>query len=114
MRVRSFSELTYYSARSLQALGQPARAQTLLRELLAYARHLQKEAARMDYFATSLPTMLLFDDDLQYRQETTAWFLQAQAWLGLGRTARARTLVQQVLRRDPNHARAADLLAEIE
>ena len=28
--------------------------------------------------------MLLFDDDLQFRQETTALFLQAQAQLGLG------------------------------
>ena len=34
--------------------------------------------------------MLLFDDDLQFRQETTALFLQAQAQLGLGRTARGR------------------------
>jgi hypothetical protein len=40
--------------------------------------------AKIDYFATSLPTMLLFDDDLQFRQETTALFLQAQAQLGSG------------------------------
>jgi len=114
MRVRSFSELTYYSARSLQALGQPAKAGKLLHELLAYARQLQKGTARIDFFATSLPTMLLFDEDLQHRQATSACFLQAQAWLGLGRAAQAKALVKQVLLRDPNHARAADLLAEIE
>jgi len=33
--------------------------------------------------------MLLFDDDLQFRQETTALFLQAQAQLGLGTKAMA-------------------------
>ena len=54
--------------------------------------------------------MLLFDDDLQFRQETTALFLQAQAQLGLGRKARARALLHQLLRRDPNHSLAADLL----
>jgi len=56
--------------------------------------------------------MLLFDDDLQFRQETTAVFLQAQALLGLGRKAEAKKLLAIVLRRDPNHALAADLNSE--
>jgi hypothetical protein len=56
--------------------------------------------------------MLLFDDDLQFRQETTALFLQAQAWLGLGHKSRAGALLRKVLRRDPNHALAADLSGE--
>jgi len=81
--------------------------------LLAYARKLQAAPAKIDYFATSLPTMLIFDDDLQFRQETTALFLQAQAHLGLGRRTKARTLLQTVLHRDPNHALAADFLREI-
>ena len=55
--------------------------------------------------------MLLFDDDLQSRQETTALFLQGQAQLGLGLKSEARTLLRNVLQRDPNHALAADLLA---
>jgi hypothetical protein len=70
---------------------------------------LQKTQAKIDYFATSLPTMLLFDDDLQRRQETTALFLQAQAQLGLGKRAQTRKLLTTVLQRDPNHALAADL-----
>ncbi|TAL07550.1 MAG: DUF5107 domain-containing protein, partial [Verrucomicrobia bacterium] len=110
MSVRAFSEMTYYSALSREKLGERARAKQLFRELLAYAQKLQKTPAKIDYFATSLPTMLLFDDDLQFRQETTALFLQAQAQLGLGRKAKARLLLQTVLRRDPNHALAADLL----
>ena len=72
-----------------------------------------KSPAKIDYFATSLPTMLLFDDDLQFRQETTALFLQAQAQLGLGGKTEARALLQTVLRRDPNHALTADFLREI-
>jgi hypothetical protein len=56
--------------------------------------------------------MLLFDDDLQFRQKTTALFLQAQAWLGLGNKPRARMFLREVLRRDPNHALAADLFRE--
>lgn len=111
MSVRAFSEMTYYSAKSWEKLGQRKKAQKLFRELLAYAQQLQKSRAKIDYFATSLPTMLLFDDDLQFRQETTALFLQAQAHLGFGNKSKARTLLRTVLRRDPNHALAADFLA---
>lgn len=112
MSVRAYSEMTYYSALSWEKLGQPAQAKKLFRELLAYAQKLQKTRAKIDYFATSLPTMLLFEDDLQFRQETTALFLQAQAQLGLGKKARANSMLKTVLRRDPNHALAADLLTE--
>jgi len=113
MSVRAFSEMTCYAALCWEKLGRRAKAKRLFRDLLAYALKLQKAPARIDYFATSLPTMLLFDDDLQFRQETTALFLQAQSQLGLGRKAAAKALLQTVLRRDPNHALAADLAREL-
>jgi len=113
MSVRTFSGMTLYSALSWKALGQRAKATGLMRGLLEYAIKLGKAKARIDYFATSLPTMLLFDDDLQFRQETAALFLQAQARLGLEQVSRARRLLRTVLHRDPNHAPAADLLAGI-
>jgi predicted Zn-dependent protease len=113
MTVRAFSEMTYYSALSREKLGQKAKARKLFRDLLAYARQLQKSEVKMDYFATSLPTMLLFDDDLEFRQETTAMFLQAQAWMGLGKMAWAESLLNKVLQRDPNHALAADLSQQV-
>jgi tetratricopeptide (TPR) repeat protein len=113
MSVRAFSEMTYYSALSWEKLGQPAKAKKLFRDLLAYAQQLQKAQAKIDYFATSLPTMLLFDDDLQFRQETAALFLQAQARLGLRQTAQAKSQLETVLRRDPNHALAADFFRGI-
>jgi hypothetical protein len=112
MSVHAFSEMTYYSARAGERLGRKAWARKLFRALLAYARRLEKTPATIDYFATSLPTMLLFDDDLDARQVTGARFLQAQALLGLGRRAPARALLRAVLRHDPSHALAADLLAE--
>jgi tetratricopeptide (TPR) repeat protein len=114
MSVRAFSEMTYYSALALGKIGQKSKAKKLFRELLAYAKNLQKSKAKIDYFATSLPTMLLFDDDLQFRQETTALFLQAQAQLGLGKKSVAKKLLQTVLQRDPNHALAADFLRDMQ
>ncbi len=113
MSVRTFSEMTYYSALAWRRLGHPARARRLLRGLRAHARALARSRAGIDYFATSLPTMLLFEDDLQVRQDQAARFLEAQACLGLGDRATARRLLRAVLRRDPSHGLAADLLASI-
>ncbi len=109
MRVQSYSEQTFYSAMALERLGRTVKAAGLLRKLKLYARQLGKAEAKVDYFATSLPTLLLFDDDLLGRQQTTALFLEAQAWLGLGATVKSRRLLQAVLRRDPSHPAAADL-----
>jgi tetratricopeptide (TPR) repeat protein len=111
MSVRSFSEQTYYCALALQRLGRRAAATKLLRALLAHARELARTPATIDYFATSLPTMLLFDDDLQARQTNTARFMEAQARLGLRQHAAATRLLRAVLARDPAHAGAADLMS---
>jgi len=113
MTVRAFSEMTYYSALSLEKLGERPRARRLFRDLQAYGRKLQNQVAKIDYFATSLPSMLLFEDDLQFRQQTAALFLQAQGQLGLGKKTAAKGLLKTVLRRDPNHAMAADFLKDL-
>ncbi|MGC4071040.1 MAG: DUF5107 domain-containing protein [Nibricoccus sp.] len=110
MSVRSFSEMTYYSALALERLGKKAAAKKLLRDLLAYARRFEACEAKIDYFATSLPTMLLFNDDLQERQTVVAKLLQAQALAGLGQRTAARQLLGNILRSDPAHAVAADML----
>jgi len=110
MAVRSYSEMTYFSALALKKLGRKREADKLLRDLLRYARELAKSSAKIDYFATSLPTMLLFDDDLQTRQTTSARLLEGQALIGLGQRAAGERCLRDVLLRDPSHALAADLL----
>jgi tetratricopeptide (TPR) repeat protein len=112
MSVRAFSEVTYYSALALGKLGQRSKAKGLFRNLLAYAKQLRKAKATIDYFTTSLPAMLPFEDDPQFLQETTALFFEAQAHIGLGNKSRAKHLLAAVLKRDPSYARAIDLSEE--
>ena len=113
MSVTSFSEMTFFSALSMISLGRRSEAKDLLYKLLEFAESLIESTAKLDYFATSLPNMLLFDDDIQKRQETKAMFLQAQAFYGLGEIDRAATLLKAVLENDPNYQLALTLL-EIE
>jgi tetratricopeptide (TPR) repeat protein len=114
MKVKSYSPMTYYNALALKRLGKTDEANGFFRDLLLYARNLREQPVQLDYFATSLPHLLLFNDDLQKRNAVTATFLEAQAQLGLGESVEARALLDQVLALDRNHDRAADLIAEIE
>ncbi|MDR3497297.1 MAG: DUF5107 domain-containing protein [Ancalomicrobiaceae bacterium] len=114
MEVRAFSDKTYYSALALRRLGRGEAADRLIADLQAYAEALRTKPAKIDYFATSLPTMLLFDDDLQMRQGIAADIMAAQAAIAVGNAVGGRALIAAVLTKDPNHALAAELLTEID
>jgi tetratricopeptide (TPR) repeat protein len=107
------SEMTYYSALALRRLGQEGACARSLREILAHARQLSRQPAKIDYFATSLPAMLLFHEDLEARKNITAALLEAQARFGLGDRKRARSLLTRTLKLDPNHEIAMDLRDEL-
>jgi tetratricopeptide (TPR) repeat protein len=113
MSPQPYSEKTYSSAQAWRRLGHDDRAEELLAGLEAYADDLASTPAMVDYFATSLPTLLLFADDQQGRREATALFLRAQAAAGRGFVAEAMTALGAVLERDPNHSAASDLLHEL-
>ncbi|HEX4169431.1 MAG TPA: DUF5107 domain-containing protein [Bryobacteraceae bacterium] len=112
MSVKAFSEASYYQALALRKLGQSAECERMLRSLLAYAEDLANTTPAVDYFATSLPAMLLFNEDLERRNKLQSMVLEAQAKAGLGELAESVALLQSILQWDPNHALAADFLEE--
>lgn len=113
MQVQSISETTYWSAMALRALGSETEAAELFHAIDVYACKLEEDTAKIDYFATSLPAMLLFHEDLKERQNITARFLHAQAQLGLGNKDEAKRLLSEVLSLDHSHIGAIDLLTTI-
>jgi tetratricopeptide (TPR) repeat protein len=106
--------MTYWSALALASLGRVEEAGQMFQEIYDYARDLERQEAKIDYFATSLPAMLLFEDDLVRRQAISAKFLRAQALLGLGKTDQGIALLNEVRSLDTNHSGAADLSATVE
>lgn len=110
MSVQPVSDMTYWSALALACLGKRSEAAELFRTIERYSRELENQDPKIDYFATSLPAMLLFEEDLARRNLITATFLRAQALLGLGPLDEAVELLRAILRMDTNHAAAADLL----
>jgi tetratricopeptide (TPR) repeat protein len=111
--MEDISEMTYYRALALRRLGEEEASVRSFRQVVAHARHISQQPANIDYFATPLPTMLLFHEDLEARKNITVAFLEAQARFGLGDRKRARPLLNRVLKLDPNHAMAVDLREEL-
>jgi tetratricopeptide (TPR) repeat protein len=109
MAVQPFSEMTYWSGLSLQRLGQACEARNLFEAMLTYGKELEQQKAKIDYFATSLPTLLLFEDDLDQRLAIHARVLQAAALMGLGGSTETHTLLESILDKDPDNLFALSL-----
>ena len=117
MSVKSYSEMTYFTALSLARLGQTRRATRLLAEMYKYGETLAASPAVVDYFATSLPLMLLFNDDIQKRQQVTASLIKILATVGQHVIANKRphaglAKLSKLLRNDPTNALASTILAD--
>ena len=65
MAVTEYSELSYYRGLSLAALGRKKESKALFRGMKAFAEKGLKTPFKIDYFATSLPLLLIFEDDLE-------------------------------------------------
>jgi tetratricopeptide (TPR) repeat protein len=112
MSLRVISEMSFWSALALQRLGCAVEARTLFEQIHDYSVTLENAVPKIDYFATSLPAMLLFEEDLQWRNRIDVLFFRAQAAAGLGHADEAAVLLHQVLAADGNHVGAADLLGQ--
>jgi tetratricopeptide (TPR) repeat protein len=84
MTVADHSPLSYYRGLSLRALGREAGADALFHSLHDHAERQLGQPAKIDYFATSLPNLLVFDESLQARRDAEAHLLLALAAHGLG------------------------------
>ncbi|MBV9672146.1 MAG: DUF5107 domain-containing protein [Verrucomicrobia bacterium] len=113
MSVTAYSPLTFYRGLSLTELGHPEQAKALFEGLATYARNMKTESASIDYFATSLPLILVFDEDLQARKQAEAAFLLGLAQRGLGDLDSAIASFEQVLHLNRSHPGASEQLQDL-
>ncbi|HUD99726.1 MAG TPA: DUF5107 domain-containing protein [Bryobacteraceae bacterium] len=93
----------YYRALALRSLGNHTAAEALLRHLHAFAGKAMHAEVKIDYFATSLPNFLLFEDDIEERNRIDCLLLRGLAGIGLGLPADGAADLRQVLAMDPYH-----------
>ncbi|MFC4945291.1 DUF5107 domain-containing protein [Pseudonocardia sp. GCM10023141] len=102
-----YSEATYSSVLALRRLGRDAGP--LTEALRAFCDELDATAATVDYFATSLPSMLLFTVDPALAQARRVQFLRAQLDVLDGDNESAAKRLAALLAEDPHHVDALDL-----
>ena len=71
MAVTEFSEFTSYKALALHELGDSVEARRVLEAMLTHATREKDVPAKIDYFATSLPNLLVFDEDIDAAKRAT-------------------------------------------
>ncbi|MCA9237012.1 MAG: DUF5107 domain-containing protein [Planctomycetales bacterium] len=113
MAVAEHSPLSYFRGLALRELGRQDESQALFRALRDFAEQRIGQEARIDYFATSLPNLLVFEEDLQQRRDAEHGLLLALACRGLGDDKAAGAALNQVLAFNRADAQARALQLEL-
>lgn len=108
MAVSRYSEMTYSRVLSLIEIRKETEAKILLKEMKQFALAKQKDKSDIDYFATSLPLLSVFEDDYETQNQCEAKYVLALAEKALGNTDHSKKLLQEVLHLNVMHIGAKD------
>jgi tetratricopeptide (TPR) repeat protein len=114
MAVQAYSEMTFHSILAWRRLGESDRADELAAGLEAYLDQLRTTVPEVDYFATSLPDLLLFTDDLVSRRDQLVTVLSAQLAILRHDEESALSLLNALVDADPGHPVALDLIRTLD
>lgn len=97
------SDKIFYQGLAWCKLGNETMAQTCFTKLIKYGENQMFRKIKIDYFAVSLPDMLIWDDDLDRRNLINCYYLIGLGYLGTGDLSMAGKYLQSVLSIDVNH-----------
>jgi tetratricopeptide (TPR) repeat protein len=103
----------FYIALAHLKLGKAGKANAIFESFITFAKNHADKPVSIDYFAVSLPDMLVFDMDLDKRNTVFCKYLMGLGYLGLGNFDQAKKLLNEVVATDPNHQGAASYLSMI-
>ena len=93
----------FYAGLCYQKLGQHDKANGLFYKLITFGeKHLYDEV-KMDYFAVSLPDLLIWDDDLNVRNVIHCKYMMALGYWGVGQFLKSKRYLQDAKTLNINH-----------
>lgn len=98
----------FYQGLAWAKLGNTEKADAIFNTLIRFGEEHIKDNITIDYFAVSLPDLLVFDADLNERNRIHCLYLKGLGYLGLGTAYRdkAKACFAEVLKLDIHHAGA--------
>ncbi len=104
----------FYQGMALLKLEDKAAAKQRFNNLINYGKKHRNDTVKMDFFAVSLPDLMIFDDDLSLKNRAHCLYLIGLGYLGLQQYARAKSYFKDVLEIDQSHGGATQHLAMAE
>lgn len=92
----------FYQGLAWLKLGDTSEAERRFRRLISYGQEHLDDKVRIDYFAVSLPDLLIWEDDLDFRNRIHCHYMMGLGYLGLGQRADAEKHLNEASR-DINH-----------
>ncbi|SFE43518.1 Tfp pilus assembly protein PilF [Chitinophaga sp. CF118] len=92
-----------YQALAWQKLGEPEKAKEIFKRFIRFGEQHMNDTVSIDYFAVSLPDMLVFDLDINLRNTIHCKYLIGLGYLGLGYEIQGRIYLDEVIQLDVNH-----------
>ncbi|QGN33121.1 DUF5107 domain-containing protein [Microlunatus sp. Gsoil 973] len=114
MAPQPYSDNTYFSVLAARAVGDHELAVGLVDGLSGHVKRLAETPAKIDYFATSLPNLLLFDEDPQRSRDLVVGLLRAQLGVLTDDVETAAGELESLLTLDPSHEAATDLRRDLD
>ena len=93
----------FYQGMALLKLGRKDEANGRFHKLINYGKNHIFEKVQMDYFAVSLPDLLIWEDSLDTKNRIHCLYMLALGHYGLGDKARAMKYLLEVEKLDINH-----------
>lgn len=101
------ADALFYRGLALRSLGRENEARSVFHTLRDYGEDHENDTVTIDYFAVSLPDLLVFEEDLEVKNRVFCRYLRGLGLLGLQDRAGAERSFSSALELDPAHAEAA-------
>lgn len=94
----------FYQGLALLKLDEAEAAQRRFEKLLVYGKEHISDSISIDYFAVSLPDLMIWEDDLDKRNKYHCLYMQGLGYLGLGEKDAAEGVFRDVLEEEKGHS----------
>ena len=96
-------ETIFYQGMAHLRLGRSDEARYRFNKLIEYADKHMNDIVKIDFFAVSLPDLLVFNDDLNLKNKLHCMFMKALGLYGLDKKEESKILFEEALKLAPNH-----------
>lgn len=100
------ADYLFWQGMALRASGQTAEAEKQFSSFLSWVEHHRDDVPEADFFAVSLPDLVVLDTPATARHQQHCLFIEALGHLGLGNASASDRAMQQLLAINPAHDKA--------